>query len=125
MLIFTVEPPAKKIKARDTRYKKSKFETALGNFKEFLGEQNNKQAKMANETNKQWLDLEKMKLEKEQEERERERQHELRLMEMFSAMIQRTQAQPPAPQHPRQPVYTELQNAPAASNEYYRHFNFH
>ena len=130
---FADEPPNKKKKTRDTRHKKNKFETALGNFRDFLTEENNKQSTIASEMNKQWLDLEKMKVEKEQEERERERQHEMRLMQMFSAMIQshqppapqqRAQEPAPAPQQPFRPVYTDLQDA-STSQEYYSHFNFH
>lgn len=123
MFDFAVEPPTKKVKTRDTRQKKNKFETALGNFKEFLSDQNDKQVTTTNEMQKQWLDLQKRKLEMEQEERERERQHEMRMMEMFSAMIQRTSAQPPAPKQPRpqqprphSPVYTDLQNASQATH---------
>ena len=120
-------------KKQGTPGTKNKFETALGNFRDFLTEENDKQSTMASEMNKQWLDLEKMKVEKEQEERERERQHEMRLMQMFSAMIQshqppapqqRAQEPAPAPQQPFRPVYTDLQDA-STSQEYYSHFNFH
>lgn len=79
---------------------------------------------------KQWLDMEKMKMQQEQDERERERNHEMRLMEMFSMMINRNPAQPPRVEdHPHtslnqpSPVYTELQNGHRVSN-CYSPFNF-
>ena len=72
-----------------------------------------------------------MKLQQEQEVQEREQNHEMRLMEMFTMMIQRThgEAQPQAAQHPHMSqnlpllVYTELHNAPG-SNNCHSPFNF-
>jgi hypothetical protein len=79
----------------DLQGKKNKIEEALGSFKEFLKEQNDKQSDLSDEMHKQWLDMKKMKLQQEQEERERERAHEMRLIEMFTTMIHRTHT--PAP----------------------------
>lgn len=113
-------------KKRKTRHRPNKFESAVQSFKEVLTGQHEENVKVTNSIQQQWLELEKQRVQNEMEERERERQHELRMMELFSTMVQ----QVPQPQlrmtssSQHQPTYTDLTHSTPPTNNYFPNYNF-
>ena len=118
---------ASPIKKRKTRHRPSKFESAVQSFKEVLSGQHEENIKVTNSIQQQWLELEKQRVQNEIQERERERQHELRMMELFSTMVQQVPQRQPSisssNQH-HQPTYTDLTNSTPQASNYFPNYNF-
>lgn len=124
-LLFAENP-----KKRKTRHKPNKLQSAVETFKDILTGQHEENIKLTTSIQQQWLDLEKQRLQAEKQERERERDHEIRMMQLFSTMVNPGVMQVPQ-QHTsvttsqdQQPTYTDISHSSPSTDNYFHNFRF-